>query len=274
MNVHPHVGAHPHWRRKSCRLFGGGMGSAVLLATVLLPLWTPTSLFADTNYFFSPTVSYLYSDGAPVSPVVSYQYLEWPGSGILNLQSSPVVSYYYQLAGGSGAFVLHGRVTDAHGAALAGATVSAMVLLTPAAQATTDGSGDYQMPSLGPGVYDLWASDPTYQTSIRAVALGASTARQDFQLALLPSAAAVQQTTRQPNLSYTIGPMGSALRVFDGTQFVPIVAGKNVPPSDRMTVVLTHGWIPVVAGVEMALRIEGWPMTMAAQLRANGLTAA
>src|ERR1035437_410471 len=79
MNVHPHVGAHPHWRRKSCRLFGGGMGSAVLLATVLLPLWTPTSLFADTNYFFSPTVSYLYSDGAPVSPVVSYQYLEWPG---------------------------------------------------------------------------------------------------------------------------------------------------------------------------------------------------
>jgi hypothetical protein len=231
----------------------------------------------------SPILSFQYpedfssaalTNGGIMSPIVSYQYYEWPGSGILNLQSSPVVSYYYQLAAGSGAFVLHGRVTDVHGAALAGATVSAMVLLTPAAQATTDGSGSYQMPALGPGVYDLWASDSTYQTSIRAVTLSASTAQQDFQLTLLPSAAAVQQTSRQPDLSYTIGPMGSALRVFDGTQFAPIVAGKNVPPADRMTVVLTHGWIPVVAGVEMASGIEGWPTTMATQLRANGLTAA
>ena len=36
------------------------------------------------------------SNGGIMSPIVSYQYYEWPGSGILNLQSSPTVSYYYQ----------------------------------------------------------------------------------------------------------------------------------------------------------------------------------
>jgi hypothetical protein len=230
----------------------------------------------------SPFVSYQYledfssaalTNGGIMSPIVSYQYYEWPGNGILNLLSSPAVSYYYQLASGSGAFVLHGQVTDVHGAVLAGATVWAMVQLTPVAEATADGSGGYQMPSLGPGVYDLWAWDSTHQTSIRAVTLNASTAQQDFQLAPFPTAAAVQQTSRQPNLSYTIGPMGSALRVFDGTQFVPIVAGDNVPPADRMTIVLTHGWIPLVGGVATDSGIDGWPTTMAAQLRANGMTA-
>ena len=101
----------------------------------------------------SPVVSYQYYDSlsdlgtnsAIISPIVSYQYYEWPGSGILNLLSSPLVSYYYQPASSSGAFVLHGQVTDVHGAVLAGATVWAMVQLTPAAEATADGSGNYQM---------------------------------------------------------------------------------------------------------------------------------
>ena len=53
----------------------------------------------------SSIVSYRYVDnfsnaaltnGSIVSPIVSYQYFEWPGDDILKLQSSPVVSYYYQ----------------------------------------------------------------------------------------------------------------------------------------------------------------------------------
>jgi hypothetical protein len=53
----------------------------------------------------SPFVSYQYlqnvstealTNGGIMSPILSYQYYEWPGNGILNLQSSPVVSYYYQ----------------------------------------------------------------------------------------------------------------------------------------------------------------------------------
>src|ERR1017187_9342379 len=141
-----------------------------LIAALFLQL---VPVFADdviTNVM-SPIVSYQYSEdfssaaltnGGIISPIVSYQYYEWPGNDILSLLSSPVVSYYYQLAGGSGAFVLHWRVTDVHVAAHSRATVSAMVLLTPAAQATTDGSGNYQMTALGSGVYDLWASDSAY----------------------------------------------------------------------------------------------------------------
>jgi hypothetical protein len=228
----------------------------------------------------SPVVSYQYYDSlsdlgtnsAIISPIVSYQYYEWPGSGILNLLSSPLVSYYYQPASSSGAFVLHGQVTDVHGAVLAGATVWAMVQLTPAAEATADGSGNYQMPSVGPGVYALWAWDSTHQTSIRAVTLNASTARQDFQLALLPAAPGVMQVSRQPTLAYTTGPMGSALLVFDGSQFSPITS-QNVPPSDRMTIVLTHGWVqgtpdPAIMNTPFTL----WPSNMAVQLRAEGVT--
>jgi len=84
------------------------------LAIVLLQLWMPLELFADTNVF-APTVSYLYGDAAAVSPVVSYdypdgtgfsavvsyQYFEWPGNDVLHLDSSPRVSYFYPFVGGS-----------------------------------------------------------------------------------------------------------------------------------------------------------------------------
>lgn len=92
MNVHPHGGSHPHWRRNRCSLFGGAIGSAAILASVLLPLWLPARLFAATNVF-SPTVSYSYTDGGGVSTVVSYQYLEWPGNDVLGLLGSRTVSY-------------------------------------------------------------------------------------------------------------------------------------------------------------------------------------
>ena len=228
----------------------------------------------------SPFVSYQYlenfgslalANGGILSPFVSYQYYEWPGNGILNLQYSPTVSYYYQFLTSPGSVVVHGRVTDVNGTPLSDATVSAMLNLSPVAQTGTDANGNYQMPPLGAGVYGLWAWDSTHQTSIRVLTLTGSTAEQDFQLQPFPATPTVQQTTQQPNLSYTIGPMDSALRVFDGTQFVPIVAGENVPPSDRMTIVLTHGWILTLAGIEEGQGVEGWPTSMAAELRAQGI---
>jgi hypothetical protein len=75
-----------------------------ILAALLLQS-LPT--FADdvvTNAM-SPIVSYQYPDdfgsqaltnGGIISRVVSYQYFEWPGDGVLQLNSSPWVSYYYQ----------------------------------------------------------------------------------------------------------------------------------------------------------------------------------
>src|ERR1035437_5628382 len=185
---------------------------------------------------FSSFVSYQYlenfstaalTNGGIMSPIVSYQYYEWPGSGILNLQSSPTVSYFWQSGSSSGPVVLHGRVTDAHGTPLSGATVAAMIYLSPVAQATTDANGNYQMPSLGAGVYDLSAWDATHQTSMRALTLNANTAQQNFQLKPLPSAPATQQVIRSATFNFTVGDvMGSMLRIFDGSAFVPVTANN------------------------------------------------
>ena len=219
----------------------------------------------------SPVVSYQFYDSLEhagtnsviISPIASYQYFDWPGNDVLHLQSSPWVSYCYQFLTSPGAVTLHGRVTDTSGAALSGAAVSVMVGWTTVALTNTSGDGSYQFPSLGAGVYSLMAVRSGYAGTLRAVTLSAATANQDFQLGLLPAVPSLQGTNRLPNLSYTIGPEGSALRVFDGAQFQPIVAGVNVPSSNRMTIVLTHGWNS---------DLYAWPLTMASNLVASGIT--
>jgi len=102
------------------------------------------------------------------------------------------------------------------------------------------------------------------------VTLNASTAEQDFQLKPTPKTPVTQQVNRQPTLSFTTGPQGATLKIFDGTQFVPVTAA-NTPSPNLMTIVLTHGWInPLLPG---ASGIDDWPTTLAANLRANGITA-
>lgn len=196
---------------------------------------------------------------------------------------SPGTTYHFRLVTSSGAgtaagldrtftttlmpgsLVLQGRVSDANGAPLAGAGVAAMAGPTTVAQTTSGADGHYQLPPLSAGVYTLLVAKSGYASLARAVTLNAATVNQDFQIAALPAPPSVQPVTRQPDLSYTIGPMGSALRVFDGTQFVPIVAGVNVPPLERMTIVLTHGWNSSPSA---------WAQNMAAQLRSHGVTPA
>ena len=220
----------------------------------------------------SPLVSYLYQDSlaAPpeqpnvVSPLVSYVYYDWPGDENLTFQNSPLVSYFFQSSTVTGQFALSGRVTDKNGVALSSATVSVTVGLTQVAQTTTDGSGNYALPQLGAGAYLLWVWDATHQTSIRALTLSSATALQNFQLNVMPGTPTVATVNRQPDLSYTVTASGSALRVFDGSNFVTITLG-NTPPANRMTIVLTHG---------MNSNPTVWATNMAAQLRAHGVTAA
>jgi len=232
----------------------------------------------------SPLVSFQYledyssaalTSGGIMSPIASYQYYEWPGNDILNLQSSPVVSYYYQFSGSLGAAFLHGRVTDTKGVPLAGATVTAMIFLLPVAQATTDANGNYELPSVEAGNYLLSALDSTHQISMRVLTFNASTAEQDFQLMLLPPQPATQQVARSSTVDYTVGDvMGSLLRIFDGSGFVPITA-NNWPSPSLETIVMTHGW--VLGSPDSAINtkpFDGWPPEMAAKLRGQGVNAA
>jgi len=243
-----------------------------ILATLLLQLLSAMADDVITN-FVSPVVSYQFPDdftaqaltnGGVISTVASYQYFDWAGDDVVPTQSSPAVSYFYQSTTAAGQFVLAGRVTGTLGVGISGATISATVGLTPAAQTTTDASGNYALPPLGAGIYAVAASASGYARSARAVTLNAATATQSFQLAALPAAPPLTQTDRQAPTAFThppVGPMGSTLKVFDGAQFVAITAG-NTPPPDRMTIVMTHGWNS---------NPDVWATNMAARLRAQGV---
>ena len=247
-------------------------------AIVFLVVFSSVALADDviTNVM-SPIVSYQYPDdfnsaaltnGGISSPIVSYQFFEWPGDDVLRLWSSPRVSYFYP-GNDTTPINLQGRVTDTSGAPLPGATLSVAFGILPVAAASTDANGNFTLP-LGAGLYALTATASGHAKSSRVLTLSAGTAAQNFQLASLPAAPGQQNVNRSPTVTYTTGPLGSSLKVFDGTQFVPITAG-NIPPSDRMTIVLTHGWInPLLAG---PAGIDDWPKTLAAVLRANGITA-
>ena len=53
----------------------------------------------------------------------------------------------------------------------------------------------------------------------------------------------------------------------DGFQFVAIGA-TNSPASDRLTVVLTHGWVPGAPNPSiLSMAFDLWPSNMAAELR-------
>jgi hypothetical protein len=242
------------------------------------------ALGTDTNSkIFSLPVSYQFYDSLEhagtnsmiISPVASYQYFDWPDASSVHFINSPLVSYYWQFGNSSGPLVLHGRVTDANGNPLSGATVAAMIYLSPVAQATTDANGNYQMPSLGAGVYDLSAWDATHQTSMRALTLNANTAQQNFQLKPLPSTPATQQVIRSATVNYTVGDvMGSRLRIFDGSAFVPITA-NNWPSANLKTIVMTHGWVFGIPNSSITnTPFDRWPVSMAVKLQAQGVNPA
>jgi pimeloyl-ACP methyl ester carboxylesterase len=229
----------------------------------------------------SPIVSFQYPDdfssqaltnGGILSPIVSYQYFEWPGDDVLHLQSSPWVSYFYPGIDGP-QIVLQGRVTGGGGAPLASAAVSAAWGSLPVAATSTDANGNYALP-LGAGVYALSASAPGYAKSSRVLTFNGGTSPQSFQLAALPATPDQTPVTRQPAAFAfpPIGSLGEHLKVFNGTAFVDIVPA-NTPSPAKMTIVLTHGWIPQALGYEVPnAGIEGWPTTIASAMLAQGVT--
>src|ERR1035441_6762430 len=79
-----------------------------ILSAALAAQWSPARADDVITNVMSPVVSYQYpndlgseglTNGGLFSPVASYQYFEWPGNDVLQLDSSPWVSYYYPMIG-------------------------------------------------------------------------------------------------------------------------------------------------------------------------------
>jgi hypothetical protein len=227
----------------------------------------------------SPIVSYQYPDdfgsqaltnGGILSPIVSYVYCEWPRNENVALQTSPTVSYFYQGGASGGAVAFQGRVVNALGQPMEQAIVEARVMESPAASMTTGTDGRYALPSLPAGTYSLSAVKAGWLSDRRVVALSAATMQQDLQLRPLLAPPSLTVTNSTPAfIPPPDGAQGSALRVFDGTAFV-----ANLALLDRakMTVVLTHGWIPCDGPVEPTpvQDANGWPLRLAVALESQG----
>lgn len=120
------------------------------------------ALGTDANSpVMSPVVSYQYyndlgsealTNSGILSPIVSYQYFDSLGTNV-SYQNSAPVSYFFNVPNGGNTFTLTGHVLDASGATVSGATVTASILETTQATATTAANGTYQIPALPQGVY-------------------------------------------------------------------------------------------------------------------------
>lgn len=251
--------------------------SPLLAADVITNFMSPVvsyqyqdALGADTNApVMSPVVSYQYfndlgrealTNGGIMSPVASYQYFDSLGTNV-TYQQSPQVSYFFNVGSSAQPVALAGRVLDAGGAPVAGATISAAVVENPQTSTTTAADGSYQLTALPAGVYVLTAAKSGYTRDQRAVSLSAETAPQNFRLLPATALPATQNTGNAPPFT-TQAPAdieGSALVAYDGTQFVPVTGPLD---ASKMTVVLTHGW---------NARPQDWPLTFATALKNKGL---
>ncbi len=207
-------------------------------------------------------VSYQYLDslaepGTPTtitSPVVSYQYFDWPGDENLAFTNSPHVSYYF--SGGVSA-TLSGTLHNTAGAPVAGAAVVLMRYGTVFWQGTTNASGAFTAANIQATNYTLKVTKAGYRTlmdNIADYAGGAGTLT--LTIAPLPTAPAATDVNRTPPLSAVNGsPTGGLLEGYVDGSFTTDV---TLHP-ERMTIVLTHGrtnspadWAQQMAGLILA----------------------
>jgi pimeloyl-ACP methyl ester carboxylesterase len=220
----------------------------------------------------SPVVSYQFYDSQTdmgtnspiVSPVASYQYFDWPGTADLQAVNSPSVSFFYETAGlSSSAQTVWGVVTDFKGGPVANVTVTASILSTSAATTQTALDGSYSLPALAPGIYEISASLSGFVADQRVISLSTATARENFLLNPLPAPPQITTAGSTPPFAQVPGDIqGADLVVFNGAVFQ---AGLPLDPT-KMTVVLTHGWVPPGSS-----GFPQWPKDMALAMKAKGV---
>ena len=203
----------------------------------------------SNDILYSPPVSYVFQDTVAIdavhSPVVSYLFEEALPTDVLTSFSSAPVHYFFNVGAGTTPLIVRGKVVDSSGHPLAGVTVTASILNVALGSAVTAADGSYELPSLPSGVYHFAARCPSFVSDRRVVGLASSTAHQNFLLSPMPDPPPEKGTARKPTPSEIppVGPEGSQLMVFDANvgQFTSNVALLD---TNKMTVVLTHGWIP------------------------------
>jgi hypothetical protein len=226
---------------------------------------------SSNSLILSSVVSYQYYDSLNdqgtnsiiVTPIASYQYFDSLSTTEAQFLNSPLVSYYYQISSDPGLAALHGRVTDVNGIPLNNSFVGLYVGSLETLLTNTDTDGYYSIP-FDSGNYSLIATRVGYQTQVRGLTLNANTGEQNFQLETLPTLPPLLQVSRSATVSYTVDDlMGSELRIFDGSQFVPITE-NNWPSANLMTIVMTQGWTDSSPDPSIAnTPFDGWPMTIA-----------
>ena len=179
----------------------------------------------------------------------------WPGEGFSTL-------FTVDTRGATtGTAIIAGRVTDAAGAGLSGAAVSALVSSITRAQAATDSGGYFTLASMPAGSYDLRVAKPGYLSGVRygLTMTDGQGVWQDFALAAMPAPPVVVLTSRAPDPPAILAT--SQLKRFDGTTWVTVTSASDIDPA-KPTVVLTHGWNS---------SSEYWPSNMAASMIAGGV---
>ncbi|MEO6788319.1 MAG: carboxypeptidase regulatory-like domain-containing protein [Chthoniobacteraceae bacterium] len=158
-----------------------------------------------------------------------------------------------------------GTVRDTSGVALGGVSIALKRYETVFWQGTSSGGGTFSASNLSPWTYAVVATKTGYVTSITALPANAG-GNLPFQVTMtpLPPAPTAIDVVRTPAQTATrAGPNTSdpaypVLERYDGSQLVYDLTGLD--PS-RMTVVITHGWVPTIGG-DYATALD-WAKTLA-----------
>ena len=234
--------------------------SSVLGWLLAVALLTPRLLLAvqgsDISGLFTVDTRWGFSGGAAVSGLFS---IDTRLSGSANAGASGVFTVN-TLGAGVGNAIIAGYVTNTNGAALSGATVSALQNNVMRGQVGTDGSGYYQLNSLVAGTYLVRAEKAGYLTGLRyGVGLSSGeTEIQHFTLAGSPASPLSTNVSRNAEALNLVSVSSTQLLVFTNGGFV---TNGAIDPA-KMTVVITHGWLS---------QPDYWAEGMASNMVAGGV---
>ena len=240
-----------------------------LLGALLLALPVGRTSAADADAF-SKVVSYQFQDSLAVpgvqtpiiSPVVSYQYFEWPGDENLTFQFAPNVSYFFS---GGVSLALTGQVDSMDGIPVAGAVVTFKRYGTAFWSGTSSTSGTFSAGNLHAANFIVEVTKPGFTTLVKSFT-GEAGGSQSLDLVLTPSLVPPQTAAtnrvpsegaiRQPAPANPSDPNAPRLLRFNGvSQFTTDLSGLL---RNRPTVVISHGWksSPAAWGLALASVIQ------------------